>query len=88
MYWLVGIVVITAMIGVLAVAGSIALPASPLLIKMATASIGPWLLIVSTMILVFITQRSAIASSSINTSKLSVQNPHKNLNSLTFHDMN
>lgn len=79
MYWLVGIVVITAMIGVLAVAGSIALPASPLLIKMATASIGPWLLIVITMILVFITQRSAIASSSINTSKLSVQNPHKNL---------
>jgi len=78
-YWLIVIFIIIAMIGTLAVAGSITLSVSPLLASMVTVSIGPWVLIVITAILAFITQRSALSSINTgNTSKLFYQNSHKN----------
>lgn len=64
MYWLVGVLIVTAMIGALAVASSIGLPALPLLVSLVTVSIGPLLLIVITVILAVISQRRIPLSSS------------------------
>ena len=91
MYWLIGILIITAMIGALAVANSIALPISLLLENMATVSIGLLLLITITVILAFITQRSALSSADTNQSSFqssyqppSESSPHNSLPIFSF----
>ncbi len=67
MYWLVGILVIVAMIGTLSVAEHMVLPASSLLESMASTSIWP-LLIITSIVLWFLNQRHILNTTSSNAS--------------------
>ncbi len=91
MYWLVGILIITVMMGVLAVASSIVLPVIPLLTALATFSSVPWWLITLATILVittqlFITKDKLDSSFSISTSRTFSQNiyPKNSPDTLSF----
>lgn len=73
MYWLIGILIIIAMISVLAVADGMALSLSPLLVDTIHVSLWPLYLIVVAIILGLVTQRSRLAFRSVNTKHLSFQ---------------
>ncbi|WP_227679811.1 ComEC/Rec2 family competence protein [Psychrobacter frigidicola] len=76
MYGLIGIFIITVMIGTLAVASSMGLPDSDLLVSMSSFSLLPLLLIIVAILLIVISQRGAsppvATHSSFSKSRLSV----------------
>lgn len=72
MYWLLGSLVIVAMMGVLAVADSIAMPLNSL-IGLNSANNWPLLLIIVAIVLIAINQRQALSVNSVNVHKPSSQ---------------
>ena len=70
MYWLLGSLVIIAMMGVLAVADSLAIPINSL-IELHNANSWPLLLVIIAIVLIAINQRQALSTKSVNVQKLS-----------------
>ena len=73
MYWLLGILVIIAMMGVLAVADSIAIPFNSLIAMSGATTLLPLLLVIVAIIFIAINQRQALSITSVNVRKLSSQ---------------
>ena len=70
MYWLLGSLVIIVMMGVLAVADSLAIPINSL-IELHNANSWPLLLVIIAIVLIAINQRQALSIKSVNVQKLS-----------------
>ncbi|MFT5096188.1 MAG: competence protein ComEC [Psychrobacter okhotskensis] len=73
MYWLLGSLVIIAMMGVLAVADSMAIPFNSLIAMSGATTLLPLLLVIVAIILIAINQRQALSISSVDVHKLSSQ---------------
>lgn len=71
MYWLLGSLVIIAMMGVLAVADSMAMPLNSLMAMSGVTTLLPLLLVIVAIILIAINQRQALPISSVDVRKLS-----------------
>ena len=80
MYWLVAILIITAMMGTLTVAESMSVPVHPILERMDNGSIWPLLLLIIATLLLFITQRNTALPST--THPVHSQTPPSIANSL------